>query len=157
MSDFFIALMAASFSTLGSLLLQMFVARTNRDLMYNDKRLASLLDVRQVVEEACGRWHGWASAVLDDERVDDPLKLRQEAGDAMHRAWFATRVFEMYFPKMTHEANSMRKMLMAYRDEAHAQVEAGGAFDPSKFDVMFTVDFDAITNSARRRLGFPDS
>lgn len=155
MSEFMIALLAACMSTLGSLLLQMYVARTNRRLTYDEKRLDALLNVRQLVESCGGRWFGWASAVLNGAQGQDPEHLRKNAIDAMDRAWYATRVFEMYFPTMKEDADKMRAQMKRRREVAEQQVNEGGPFDAGGFSASRLVDLDDVVHRSRQILGYP--
>lgn len=156
MSDIGLAIMAASLSTLGSLLLQTYVARTSRRIAYNDKRLAALLDVRQAVEIACGRWYSWAATSLNGDTSLTPDDVYLRAGEATHDGWYSTRVFEMYFPSLSEYAEDMRKEIQRYKDEAHAQVSRKGTFDPTQFSANKLIDLDDIARHGRKLLGFPD-
>lgn len=148
--------MAASLSTVGSLLLQTYVARTSRRIAYDDKRLAALLDVRQAVEIACGRWYGWASVSLKGDATSSPAEVYSRAGDATHDGWYSTRVFEMYFPSLRADAEAMRKEIQRFKDEAHKQVSEGGPFEPIRFSTNKLIDLDEIAGRGRKLLGFPD-
>lgn len=66
MDNLLVALLAASMSTFGSFLLQMYVSRESRRQTYDEKRLMALLDVRQEVEKAEGKWFRWASVRLGE-------------------------------------------------------------------------------------------
>jgi hypothetical protein len=155
MSDFAIALIAASLSTLGSLLTQMFVSKNSRRQTYDEKRLMALLEVRQAVEEAVGRWYAWANARLGQESPEACASLQERASQATHDAWYSTRVFEMYFPTMMKSSQSMRDEISRCKDEAIRQVEAGGAFDNARFATNQTVDMDEVVAKARKILGYP--
>lgn len=157
METFVVALVAASLSTLGSLILQMYVARTTRRLTFDDRRLSALLDVRQAVEMACGRWYGWASAVLAPASADECRDHLRRAEESMHEGWYATRVFEIYFPAMLADAQSMREEMTRYRVEAQDQVSRNEGFDGDALSAMSRVDFDDVVRRARQALGFPEA
>ena len=155
MSDFSIALIAASLSTLGSLLTQMFSSKNSRRQTYNEKRLVALLEVRQAVEEAGGRWYAWAKACLGQDSPETCASLEERASEATHDAWYSTRVFEMYFPTMMEASQSMRDEISRRKNEAIRQVEAGGAFDNARFSSNRAVDLDEVVAKARKILGYP--
>jgi len=155
MSDFAIALIAASLSTLGSLLTQMFVSKNSRRQTYDEKRLVALVEVRQAVEEAVGRWYAWANARLGQESPEAYASLQERASEATHEAWYSTRVFEMYFPTLMKESQSMRDEISRCKDEANRQVEVGGVFDKAGFSSNQTVDLDEVVAKARKILGYP--
>jgi hypothetical protein len=156
MSDLAIAVVVASLSTLGSLLVQVFMARTARRDVYDEKRLVALLDVRQAVEQAGGRWFGWASK---QTRNDDPAvsaEFKELASQATHDAWYSTRVFEMYFPTMMKESQLMRDDIDRQKKLAMHQVEVTGVFDGDEFSKNRTIDMDDVVKKARKILGYPD-
>jgi hypothetical protein len=156
MPDLAIAIVVASLSTLGSWLVQVHMAKTTRRDVYDEKRLVALLDVRQAVEQAGGRWFGWASKRLGNEDPEACAEFREMAEKATHDAWYATRVFEMYFPTMMKESQLMRDQISARRDLAVHQVEASGVFDGAAFADQRLIDLDAMVGKARRILGYPD-
>ena len=60
-------LLAASIPVSGALLVQIYESKTARRRSFDEKRLVALLDVRLAVEEACGRWYGYADATLSQQ------------------------------------------------------------------------------------------
>lgn len=156
MSDLGLALVVTSISTLGSLLVQVYMSRTTRRDTYDEKRLVALLDVRQAVEQAGGRWFGWASKCLAGEDPKDCDEFLDMAGQATHDAWYATRVFEMYFPTMMNESQLMRDEVTRRRDLAIHQVEVSGVFNQPAFSDQRMIDLDDVVSKARRILGYPE-
>lgn len=155
MDNLLVALLAASMSTFGSFLLQMYVSRESRRQTYDEKRLMALLDVRQEVEKAEGKWFRWASVRLGGESVEVCDSLEESAGSATNDAWYATRVFEMYFPTMMKESQMMRDAILRGKNEAHRQVALGGDFDAVKMKEASDANLDAIVAKARKSLGYP--
>lgn len=156
MSNFLLALLAASLSTFGSLVLHVYSSRENRRNIYNEKRLDALLTVRQVVESACGNWYGWADSVLNGQPAHVCESRRRAAGDATDRAWYSIRRYEMYFPTLKHFGQDMRKQLEGYRSTAENMVKAGGGFDGNKFaSGSLNHDLDKIIECSRTLLGYP--
>lgn len=155
MDNLLVALLAASMSTFGSFLLQMYVSRESRRQTYDEKRLMALLDVRQEVEKAGGKWFGWASARLGGESVEVCDSFEESAGSATNDAWYATRVFEMYFPTMMKESQMMRDAILRRKSEAYRQVALGGDFDAVKMKEASDANLDAIVAKARKSLGYP--
>lgn len=156
MSDVAVAILIASLSTLGSWLVQVYLTRTTRRDVYNEKRLVALLEVRQSVEQAGGRWYGWASKALSGGDLNEAALTREKAEQATHEAWYATRVFEMYFPTMMLESQLMRDEISRRRDLAHHQVEVTGTFNRSEFSDHRTIDLDEVVRKSRKILGYPD-
>ena len=157
MSDFFLALLAALMSTLGSLLLQVFVSRNSRRMLFDEKRLQAVVSVRQEVEIACGRWRGWAESVLKGFDAETVMTRKRTAEECLHGAWYSTRDFEMYFPQLRSDADSMRQMMMAIKDEAEKQVRDGKHFDGSNFDLVGSrvMNLDDAVSRARKVLALP--
>jgi hypothetical protein len=156
MSNFLLALLAASLSTFGSLVLHVYSSRENRRNIYDEKRLDALLTVRQEVESACGNWYGWADSALDGQPAHVCESRRREAGDATDRAWYSIRRYEMYFPTLKHFGQDMRKQLEGYRSAAEDMVKAGGVFDGNKFASRSLNDvLDSMVESSRKLLGYP--
>lgn len=160
MSNFLLALLAASLSTFGSLVLHVYSSRENRRNIYNEKRLDALLAVRREVESACGNWYGWADSVLKTKPKPDPQsvrdKKREEAETATDRAWYSIRRYEMYFPTREHFGEDMRKQLEGYRKVAEDMVDAGGVFDENKFSSGSLDDvLESMVESSRKLLGYP--
>ena len=157
MSEFGIAILAAAMSTLGSLILQVYVSRNGRRMLFDEKRLQAVVSVRQDVEIACGRWRGWAESIL--EKFDDVTvtSRKRNSDEALHEAWYSTRVFEMYFPQLRNEADLMRKMMLAVKDEAERQVRSGEDFNGSAFDAvgLRILDLDNVVSQARKILALP--
>lgn len=156
MSNLGLALVVTSFSTLGSLLVQVYMSRATRRDTYDEKRLMALLDVRQAVEQAGGRWYGWTSKCLAGEDPNECNLFKELAGQATHDAWYATRAFEMYFPTMMTESQLMRDELSRRRDLATHQVEVTKIFDRSAFADHRKIDLDVVVARARKILGYPD-
>jgi hypothetical protein len=156
MPDVALAIIVASLSSLGSWLVQVYMARTTRRDSYDEKRLMALLDVRQAVEQAGGRWYGWASMRLGDEDPEACASFKEMAGQATHDAWYATRVFEMYFPTMMSESQLMRDEVTRLRDLASYQVEVTKIFDKTAFSELRTISLDDVVKKARGILGYPE-
>lgn len=154
-SDFLLALLAASVSSLGALGLQMYVSRNNRKMVYDERRLEALLSVRQDVESACGHWYGWTDSVLSADGADERKRRELDADKATDRAWYSTRVYEMYFPTLKAHGEQMRDQIGRYKSVAHSLVEAGGRFDGDRFTEVYTFDFDVMVEESRKLLGFP--
>jgi hypothetical protein len=160
MSKFLLALLAASLSPFGSLVLHVYSSRENRRNIYNEKRLDALLAVRREVESACGNWYGWADSVLKTKPKPDPKsvrdKKREEAETATDRAWYSIRRYEMYFPTLKDCGPDMRKQLEGYRSAAEDMVKAGGVFDGNKFESKsLNGVLDSVVERSRELLGYP--
>jgi hypothetical protein len=157
MSDFLLALLAALMSTLGSLILQVYVSRNSRRMLFDEKRLQAVVSVRQEVEIACGRWRGWAESVLNNFDTETVASRKRVADECLHGAWYSTRVFEMYFPQLRSDADSMRQLMMAVKDEAEKQVSDKKKFDGKNFELVGSriIDLDDVVSRARRILALP--
>ncbi len=156
MSNFLIALLAASLSTFGSLVLHVYSSRDNRRNIYNEKRLDALLAVRRDVEGACGNWYGWADSVLKKKPESVQDKKREEAETATDRAWYSIRRYEMYFPTLKHLGQDMRKVLEGYRSAADDMVTAGGDFKEHQFPSgSLNTVLESMVESSRELLGYP--
>ncbi len=160
MDNLGVAILAAGFSTLGSLLLQMYISKNSKDQRYDEKRLMALLDVRQKVEQAGGQWYGWTNARLSGLSDEECSSLENAAGSATNDAWYATRVFEMYFPTLMKESQQMRDSLLSNKAEAVRQVELGGDFDKVRIDAGWDAlrnpsNLSEVVSKARKILGYP--
>ena len=155
MPDVALAIIVATVSTMGSWAVQAYMAKTTRRDTYDEKRLVALLEVRQAVEQAGGRWFGWASKRLENEDPAACASFKELAEQAMHDAWYATRVFEMYFPTMMEESQLMRDEVSRHRDVATHQVEVSGVFNRSEFSDHRTISLDDVVTKARKILGYP--
>lgn len=92
---------------------------------------------------------------IGGESVEVCDSLEESAGSATNDAWYATRVFEMYFPTMMKESQMMRDAILRGKNEAHRQVALGGDFDAVKMKEASDANLDAIVAKARKSLGYP--
>jgi hypothetical protein len=157
MSDFLLALLAALMSTLGSLILQVYVSKNSRRMLFDEKRLQAVVSVRQEVEIACGRWRGWAESVLESFDAETVMTRKRAADECLHGAWYSTRVFEMYFPQLRSDSDLMRQLMMAVKDEAEKQVSERKKFDGKNFEHVGSriMDLDDVVSRARKILALP--
>jgi hypothetical protein len=150
-----VASSAAFLSTVGALWTQIVAARINRRNVINDKRLEALVDVRQKIEIAWGRWEGWAYVSIVHPPHEDPSERLKLAGDATHEAWYATNLFELYFPSMAPMMGEFRSSILERRSLAERQVEAQ-QFDPAAFKNIGP-SLDELTSRGRTLLKLPKS
>jgi len=150
-----VASSAAFLSTVGALWTQIVAARINRRNNLDDKRLDALVDVRQKIEIAYGRWQGWAHVSVTQPGNDDPVARFDLAGNATHDAWYATNLYELYFPSMAGMMGEFRNAILAKRDIAHKQV-ADNRFTPDEFKNIGP-SLDELTRQGRKLLKLPES
>lgn len=103
-----------------------------------------------------GSWFGWADWTLGNRSPVECEKQKTLADEALNKAWYATRVYEMYFPTMKPAADAMRLELSRCKNEAERQISGGGSFDGSRFSEKYhVVDLDVVVDKSRKILGFP--
>jgi hypothetical protein len=146
---------AALLSTLGGLGTQFVAAKIARNNQINDKRLDALVDVRQKIEIAWGRWEGWAYVSIVHPPNEDSSERLKLAGDATHESWYATNLFELYFPSMAPMMGEFRSSILERRSLAEKQVEAQ-QFDPAAFKNLGP-SLDELTSRGRTLLKLPKS
>ena len=149
-----VAASAALLSTVGALWTQIIAARINRRNTLDDRRLDALVDVRQKIEIAHGRWQGWAYVSVMRPDNEDPAARLELAGDAMHEAWYATNLFELYFPSMAVMMGEFRDSILRKRDIARRQVKEN-AFNPDEFKDIGP-SLDELTRRGRSLLKMPE-
>jgi len=155
-SSNFLILLAASIPVSGALVVQIYESKTARRRSFDEKRLVALLDVRLTVEDACGRWYGYADATLSQQPSHICEEKERGAGKATHDAWYSTRSFEMFFPAMLREAQMMRDEIKRYRNIATSQIEARGDFSPEEFNENRIIDLDTVSQKGRKILRYPN-
>ena len=152
----FLILLAASIPVSGALLVQIYESKTARRRSFDEKRLVALLDVRLAVEDACGRWYGYADATLSQQPSHICEEKERSAVKATHDAWYLTRSFEMFFPTMLREAQMMRDEIVRCQNISTSQIEARGDFSPEEFKENRIIDLDTVAQKGRKILGYPN-
>ena len=141
-------------STLGALLIQRISLRSEQKAQFDQKRLDAIVDVRQKIEISLGTWRGWAHVAIEKPPYEDAADRYERASASIHEAWYATRVFEIYFPDLAPQLERLRRSLGATKAIAARQVEAG-RFDAKEFEVESSGSdrvLDEVTTTARRAL-----
>ncbi|MEY2740014.1 MAG: hypothetical protein RL283_116 [Actinomycetota bacterium] len=141
-------------STLGALLIQRISLRKEQEAAFDQKRLDAIVDVRQKIEISLGTWRGWAHATITRPEFEDPKERYERASRSIHEAWYATRVFEIYFPDLAPELERLRRGLGTAKDIATRQVDAG-RFDHTEFEAdsrECDAVLDRVTTHARAQL-----
>lgn len=152
----FLILLAASIPVSGALLVQIYESKTARRRSFDEKRLVALLDVRLAVEDAGGRWYGYADATLSQQPSHICEEKERSAVKATHDAWYLTRSFEMFFPTMLREAQMMRDEIVRCQNISKSQIEAHGDFSPEEFKENRIIDLDTVAQKGRKILGYPN-
>jgi len=146
---------AALLSTLGALWIQIIAAKITRRNQINDKRLDALVDARQKIEIAGGRWQGWAHVSITRPENEDAAERLALAGSATHDAWYAINVCELYFPSLTVMMSGFRDAIMTKRDIANKQV-ADNVFDSDEYKGIGP-SLEELTSQGRKLLKLPKS